>query len=146
MFASFVVFPNFAFLNLKLVNQVQWGVRERCSVQEQIGKPPEQSSIRINSQSSCAYIRNFHTGGIDSCEESIPWKNQFLLRNSLPVAVNFLKFQLCIVVYQGSKFRKKRIAGMFQHYYPEGGWGFLVLGRDSKIIHIKEKLILLHYN
>jgi hypothetical protein len=56
MFASFVIFPNFAFLNLKLVNQVQWGVQERCSVQEPIGKPPEQSSIRINSQSACAYI------------------------------------------------------------------------------------------
>ncbi len=53
------------------------------------------------------------------------------------------QYHLCIVFDQGSKFRKKRIAGMFQHYYPEGGWGFLVLGRDSKIIHFKEKLILL---
>jgi hypothetical protein len=56
MFASFVIFPNFAFLYLKLVNQVQWGVRERCSVQEPIGKQPEQSSMRINRQSECAYI------------------------------------------------------------------------------------------
>jgi hypothetical protein len=71
---------------------------------------------------------------------------QFLLRNRLPLAVNFLKFQLCIVVDQSSNFRKKRIAGMFQHYYPEGGWGFLVLGRDSKIIHFKENFILLHDN
>ncbi len=28
---------------------------------------------------------------------------------------------------------------MFQHYYPEGGWGFLVLGRDSKIIQYSVK-------
>jgi hypothetical protein len=43
MFASFAIFPNFALLYLKLVNQVQWGARERCSVQEPIGKQPEQS-------------------------------------------------------------------------------------------------------
>ena len=23
--------------------------------------------------------------------------------------------------------RKRRIAGLFQHYYPEGGWGYVVL-------------------
>ena len=23
--------------------------------------------------------------------------------------------------------RKRRIAGIFQHYYPEGGWGYVVL-------------------
>jgi hypothetical protein len=48
--------------------------------------------VRLNfSSSTCALsffssvsLRNSNTGEIDSCEESIRWRNQFLLKNQCP--------------------------------------------------------------